>query len=158
MMAPFLGSTSGDKNHSQNVDRQPRAQQLTNYSIHISRTLLDFLLIDCYRPSPVKGINILTADLLGVSLAHADYSASLTELLDNLFSHIRRGITDIKLMWVIAPHVSDYLEVRPVFKCTILVKHWSNHLSAACLLGGSSTVGPTGGPGAEQCMEAIVRK
>ncbi|KAF5327168.1 hypothetical protein D9619_004549 [Psilocybe cf. subviscida] len=110
MMAPFLGSTSGDKNHSQNVDRQPRAQQLTNYSIHISRTLLDFLLIDCYRPSPVKGINILTADLLGVSLAHADYSASLTELLDNLFSHIRRGITNIKLMWVIAPHVSDYLE------------------------------------------------
>ncbi|KAF5327180.1 hypothetical protein D9619_004392 [Psilocybe cf. subviscida] len=90
MMAPFFGRATGDESSHQNIHHQPRTQQLASFSNHISLTLLEFLLRYYGWSHSVSRLKFLAVDLLGVSLAHADYSAPLITLLKETLSSGKR--------------------------------------------------------------------
>lgn len=87
MMAPFFGRTTAwDEDKFQAFHRQPRTEQLTNFSNHISLTLLEFLLRYYGWSHSISRLKFLAVDLLGVSLARANYSTTLIALLKKMLT------------------------------------------------------------------------
>lgn len=107
-MVPYLDpSTNGPEACAQPIQLQHHSQQLL--SNHISHKLLECALRDNDHYSD---LSLLACNLLGVSLAHTGYSASLTALLNSLLNARAATMDTREYLWKLAPSIADYLKVR----------------------------------------------
>lgn len=116
MIAPFLVDAPGYQDYPQGIFYQPETQHSTIPSNFISHILLRFLLWSNTWNTSLDGLKCLAIELLGVSLAQADYSTSLTthlaEFSRQLFNS-RRGLDrDIRQsLPKLASRVVEYFDV-----------------------------------------------
>lgn len=146
MVMPFFDR--GVK-YCQDISHEPRAQQLETHSSNVSLSLLGYIISE-FRDGPYLGrgdLLFLASDLLGVSLVHAGYSASLITLLGGIDLHITsnhsskmRNIENCR--WILTPHIVNYLKVCIIV--SVNAKRLTNSVPlsflVACLLGGTSGV------------------
>lgn len=125
MMAPLFALLKGNKGrhkgYSLDTDYShlSRPQRLASCSNHISHTLLYFMMRDHDWNTASGSLMLLAADLLGVSLAHADYSDDLVSLLGLLVDGRLTSMLDSSCLPRLAQIVSNYCDVRAMI-CTAI--------------------------------------
>lgn len=129
MIAPFFVDVPGEKDYPQDICDQPQIQHSTILSNFISHVLLRFLLWNNAWNTSVDGLKCLATELLGVSLAQAGYSTSLTAHLAEFSRRLlysRQGLErDIReSLPKLAPRVVEYFDVSNM--CTYRSRRLTN--------------------------------